>query len=242
MLRRALAAHGQLHVQVANLRAAAAAGSLRDARNCGWRIVGSVWECLALVNQSPLRGSLSESPAAVERLVEKPDDLVRRAGTITSSNDVALVLEESERLVSDTRDLLRRLQTRIPPSGDVPAQFRRAYPEMKDKIARLLRACERGDRFAAGAEAWLLQVDLATLLGPTTGGAGHAQFNLQSELDSAYLELGFPDLLGASATELAQLVVEVRRLDARLRSLLDEHGVDRCEFDSVAALARALTH
>ena len=104
----------------------------------------------------------------------------------------------------------------------IAQRLQRSYPELKDRVDRVIRACERGDGFAAGADAWLLQSDVRALLG------------------ARYTELGLPDLMEATFEELPQLADRARRLEAHMRGVLERGGVDLCELDSLDALERWL--
>ena len=104
----------------------------------------------------------------------------------------------------------------------IAQRLQRSYPELKDRVDRVIRAAERGDRFAAGADAWLLQSDVRAMVG------------------AQYTELGLPDLLEATFEELTHLADQARCFHARMRGLLEQHGVDLCELDSLDALERWL--
>jgi hypothetical protein len=97
-----------------------------------------------------------------------------------------------------------------------------AYPEIGDRVLRLLRACESGDRFEASAHTWLLDSDVKALLG------------------ASHTDAGLPDLLAETFGELADLAAHARRFDQHIRSVFQASGIDLCELDSLQQLARRL--
>jgi predicted nucleotidyltransferase len=240
MVRRSLGEFKSIAEHVAALRLAVADGDLTDVRCAGWRIVQSTWECLALANQVFFSRGLTKSLSEVHRLPDRPDGLEQLVTTITTSADLNQVLAASEQLALATREVLRRIQRTIPPTTTVREQFRQAYPEMRDKVGKLLAACERGDRVAASAEAWLLQSDVTRMLSRVVDGIGYTDFNLPSACDSMYRELGFPDLMGSSSGPLGELSEQARLLDTTLRRVLADHSVDLCEIQTLDELRRTL--
>ena len=241
MVRRALETYCQVEAHVANLRRAVAEGDLTGVRFAGWQVVERTWECLALANQVVFERGLAKSIIEAERFQHRPDRLEKMITTITTSPDAAQVLQASEALVRGTRRVLRRLQRWMPASSTVRDEFHRAYPEIEDGLRKLLAACERGDRVAASAEAWLLQSELTLMLQATVEGMAHGDFNRYGELDAAYRDLGLPDLLALTSGELELLAEAARRFDRQLRSFLKDHAVDLCEIDSLDELQRRLT-
>jgi hypothetical protein len=241
MVRRALETYGQVEAHVANLRHTVADGDLAGVRFAGWQVVERTWECLALANQVVFERGLAKSMREAERFQHRPDRLEEMITTITTSPHAEQVLRAAEELARDTHRVLRRIQGTMPASATLGDQFHRAYPEIKDKLRKLLAACERGDQVAASAEAWLLQSEVTLMLQATAEGMGHADFNRYSELDGAYRELGLPDLLALTAGELHTLAAAARHFDRQLRRLLEGHAVDLCEVDSLDELRRWLT-
>lgn len=240
MVRRALEIYGQVEARVANLRRAVADEDLTGIRFAGWQVVERTWECLALANQVVFERGLANSISEAEKFQHRPDRLAELVTTITTSPDAAQVLRAIEALARGTRRVLRRLQGPMPATSTVQDQFHRAYPEIKDGLRKLLAACERGDRVAASAEAWLLQSEVTLMLQATAEGMGHGDFNRYGELDGAYRDLGLPDLLALTSGELDALAEAAGRLDRQLRQFLEDHAVDLCEIDALDELHRRL--
>ncbi len=222
MLQRALQACAALNEPLARMRAAAAAAARSEVRSCAWQLISGTLECLALVNQTPFRKGLPSSLAEIESLVRRPDALPGLVRRMATSSDVQLTLEASEQLVAEVEDLLCTTRADLPSVLPLAPRLERSYPEIKDRLMRLMRACEQGDDFAAGADAWLLQSDVMALVG------------------TRYRALGLPDLMEASFGDLTRLAQQARLFDARFRSLLEEYAVDLCELQSLDELERWL--
>lgn len=240
MLQRSLEMYNSIMAHIANLRLAVADSNLIDVRYAGWKVVQSTWECLALANQVFFDRGLGKSLSEIQRFQDKPDRLDQLIMTITTSPDSDQVLKASEHLALSTRQVLRRIQGAIPSNTTVREQFRQSYPEMKDMMDKLLTACERGDHVAASTEAWLLQSDVTLMLNQTAEGIGNSDFNLYSEFDSVYRELGFPDLMKFASGKLEELGEQAKLFDERLRRFLGEQSVDLCEIQTLDELKNFL--
>jgi hypothetical protein len=240
MIRRALRNFGYVMGHVANLRLALDAGNLTDIRYAGWKVVKSTWECLALANQVFFDRGLAKALSESEKFKDKPTELDHLIETITTSPDPSQILGASELLAMNTRQVLYQVQKSIPSDSTVYEQFQQVYPEMRDTVAKLLAACERGDAVVAHAEAMLLQHDVTLTLNRTTDGIGDSDFNLYSELAAVFRELQFPDLLKFASSSLQELSEQAKLFDERLRWFLREHSVDLCEFKTLDEIEQSL--
>jgi len=218
---------------LANLRLALDAGNLTDIRYAGWKVVQSTWECLALANQVFFDRGLARALCESEKFKDKPAKLDHLIRTITTSSDPSQILSASELLVMNMRQVLTRAQKSIPSNTTVVEQFQQVYPEMRDKVGKLLAACERGDAVVAHAEAMLLQQDVTLTLNRTTDGIGDSDFNLFSELAAMFHEFQFPDLMKFPSSSLQELGEHAKLFDERLRWFLGEQSVHLCEFKTL---------
>ena len=118
--------------------------------------------------------------------------------------------------------------------------FESAYPELKDGLGKVLRACERQQPVAASAAAWSAQSELSpcSMIWPTT--PTRSDSNLYSEFASPYRQLGFPDLLGRQLYRFGRPGRRRPALDDRLRRWLGEQGVSLNEFDTLEEFERSL--
>jgi hypothetical protein len=240
MIWRALENFGSILANVANLRLAVDDGNLTDVRYAGWKVVQSTWECLALVNQVFFDRGLAKGLSESAKFIDKPTGLDQFIQTITTSPDPSQVLRASELLAMNVRQVLRRVQMSIPSNTIAYEQFQQVYPEMRDKVGKLMTACERGDSVAAHVEAMLLQHDVTLTLNQTTESVGHSDFNIYSELDTMFREIQFPDLMKFATSSLKELGEQAKLFDERLRWFLSEQSVDLCEIKTLDELRETL--
>ena len=240
MIRRAIVNFSCIMGHMANLRLALDSGNLTDIRYAGWKIVQSTWECLALANQVFFDRGLAKALSESAKFRDKPAGLDHLIQTIIMSPDPSQIIGASELLAKHIREVLCRVQKSIPSNQTVYEQFQQVYPEMKDKVGKLLAACERGDSVAAHAEAMLLQHDVTLTLNRTTEGIGHSDFNLYGELAAMFREFEFPDLIKYASNNLEELVKQARPFDDRLRWFLSEQSVDLCEIKTLDELEQSL--
>jgi hypothetical protein len=227
---------------MANLRLAVAEGDPSSVQYAGWKLVEDVWECLALANQVFFERGPARSLSAADRFRERPKGLKQLVAIITTSPDSRRVLRASEQLAQNTRQVLRRIQSTIPSDTTHRKQFRQCYPEIRDDLGKLLSACERRDRVAASAQAWLLQSEVTLMLSQATEGLAHGDFNLYCEFGLPYRELGLPDLVQFARQDLEALAEQSRLFDSKLRNFLEDQSVDLCEFDTSDELRDFLKH
>jgi hypothetical protein len=220
-----------------NLRLAAAGGGLSDVRHAGWMMVNSVWECLALANQSFAdNGRILEH---VRRLPSKPADMEQLVTTISTSTDAAQIAAAAERLAADTRRVLREFQDSLRSPQPAVARFREAYPEISAMLGKVRAACGRQDAVAAGAAAWFAQYDVSAMLADVRGEA-HSDFNLYHEFAALYRQIGLPELMRSPARGFAELEEGVGLFDERMREWLGTQSVGLQEYATIEELEHSL--
>lgn len=244
MIQRALDAFSPVLAHLGNLRLAVAggeiAGDFADVRHAGWKVILAAWECLALANQAFCDQGWGKLLEQIPRLRTRPDNLEALITTISTSRDPALIAGAAEDLALGTRRALRDLQQTLAADRTAPDVFGGAYPEIHDGIGKVLAACAGQRPVAASATAWFAQFDLSLMLNSLRSGANGWDFNLYSEIAPVYRELGFPDLMRASAGELPTLAAQAGLLDARLRTWLRAQNIDLGEFETLGAFERSL--
>jgi len=218
----------------------AARGSRTDVSYAAWRLLGSVWECLALANQVTFERGFHRALAESDRLTDRPVALDALVNTISTSPDVDHVLRAADGLVAEVHRILRESEPPQPAKASIRQQLDQVYPEMKDIVRKLLRACEAGDRVAASLEAYSLQNDVTSMLADTQEGLPRRQFAPYGESAAAYAQAGLPDLMALSTGPLDALAEAARSFDEQLRSWLGSHGVGLCEFATLEELRDAL--
>ncbi|MCF7920084.1 MAG: nucleotidyltransferase domain-containing protein [Candidatus Cloacimonetes bacterium] len=240
MIRRALNHFNKIMVHLVNLDRAREAGNLLDLRFSAWKILLGVWECLALGNQVYFEKGLAKSLSKTSRFVYKPHDLDKMINVIIISSNPEMIQETCEKMINETRLVLRELQNSIKPSAVIQDQFNQFYPEMKDIITKLLAACKRGDHLAAYTEAMILQTEVALTMSQITDAIGNTEFNLFSELTSMFDEYKFPDLMSNSYPDLAELKKKAILFDIKLRRFLQENSVELCEYNTLEEFSKTM--
>jgi predicted nucleotidyltransferase len=239
MIQRALDEFRSVTAHLGNLHLAIAADDFADVRYAGWKVVVSVWECLALANQVFFDRGLGYIVEQIPRLHSKPEDLEALIVAITTSDSVSAIGHAAEKLALRTRQLLRELQASLAHHQTAREVFASGYPEMKGGLDKILAACEQQRAVAASAAAWLAQFELSMMFNELHGHTAHSNFNLYSEFASPYRQLGFPDLMRSPAGDLSQLADQVRLLDSQLRQWLQEQSVELCEFETTEEFERS---
>ena len=181
MIRRALEAFPKALAHLGNLRLAVAAGDIADIRYAGWQVILSTIECLALANQVFFDRGWNGMLEQLSRLHVQPDGLEAAIVTISTSADPAQIASSAERLVLGTRQILRDLQQTLPAQAAIGEIFESSYPEIKDGIRKVLKACERQQPVAASAAAWAIQSELSFMLSDLEH-PGSQPFNRYSEV------------------------------------------------------------
>lgn len=240
MVRRALRAFREVLADLGNARLASGQGGLPAVRAAGWALIRSVLECLALANQRFFDHGFGPALSELEVLGQRPDHLEALVREIATSDDPSRVLRAAERLAVETRSLLLRIAESLPAERSVPEQFRGAYPELRDMVTKLLRACGDGEPVRAGAAAWTLETELRLMLAATGEGAVEGGFHLPGELAGETRAIVPPYLLATPAEDLDTLARHARRLDDRLRRWLAQASVDLEEYRGLAELREAL--
>jgi predicted nucleotidyltransferase len=216
MLERAAEAFRELLADLGAVRLASR-GNLADVRAAGWTMIRSTFECLALANQSFFDRGFAAACRQLERLAHRPPELATAIDAVAVSGDAGEIVLSCEAVAGGTDRLLRELRTATK-TVSVREAFGRVYPELADMVRKLVDACARQERHAAGVEAWTLRAELHAFLARTDAG----------------LEL--PDLAGPGAADLDELASRARETDRRLRRFLVEQGVDLGEIESLDEL------
>jgi hypothetical protein len=239
MIHRALDEFQCLLAHLGNLRLAVVTDDFSDVRYAGWKVIASGCECLALVNQTFFDRGLDKILGQLPRLAVRPEGLEGLIIVIGTSDDPGQILEASEQLVLETRQILRDAQGSLTSDRTPQAQFDGAYPEFKDGIRKVIEACERQQPAAASSAAWSIQNELSLMLHGLQSSADHSKFNLYHEFAALYRQEGFPDLLRVPTDDLSALGERTRLLDERLRRWLGDQEVSLNEFETIEDFKRS---
>ena len=225
MVEKALAEFANTTFQLFQLQTAAARGDRAGAYGAAWKLLCSIANSLALVNQRYFTKGWGANWSQVLALPVQPAGLDALARRIL--RDGADRLEAATELVRSQRALLLAAQAagaEPAPPPQVFADFCFVVVEYRHKIEQ---ACGRGDALAAGSAAFVLQDEIAQLMNKVEVGFFPADFNLLGEYLDGYRRAGFPDLTAAAAAgDLPLLAEQTRQLDEAVAAWLRARGVD----------------
>ncbi|HHW25871.1 MAG TPA: hypothetical protein GXX23_00845 [Firmicutes bacterium] len=136
------------------------------------------------------------------------------------------VLSAADNLAKAVRRILLSAQASVGQPVEPREAFADFYFFVYEYMNKVLSACSRGDTYAAGYAAFMLQEEISNNLNKVERGFAPSDFNLLGEYSHAYAEAGFPDLTeAASAGDLPRLAGLVKELDERVRKWMEERGI-----------------
>jgi len=242
MVRRAQDRFQDVYAHIGKLRLAVASDSVTDVRHVGWQLIGSVLECLALMNQVFFDRGGDHIMEQLSRLQVQPEDLAHLITIISTAADSDAIAEAAEALARGTRHLLSQCQPADSAQSAASNQFHNAYPEINDQIRKVVSACQQQHGVAASFEAWCVQHEVSLMMAEAVGTAGfHPGVNFISEYLAPYRSIGLPDLIGDSFSDMHTVADHAALFDSRLRRWLCEQSVGLDEYSSVDEFAQSLS-
>lgn len=240
MVRRAIDSFPHVLAGLGNLRLAVATGDLVDTRHAGWQLIYASWECLALANQVFFGKGRRNLVEEASRLTHRPAGLEQMIVCISTSTNLDEINIAGEGLALETRQVLRQLQESLPCDLAASQRFASAYPEIKDQIGKLLKACRMKMPVEVSAAACFAQYDLSLMLGGLHNSVGYSDFNLYSECAGSYRKIGLPEFISHSGGDFDALAEQAKAFDQRIRQWLRNQAVNLEEYDTVADLEQSL--
>ncbi len=243
MVEKGLSAFKDVLFQLGQMRLAVAADDQAGMHLAGQRFVNSAANCLALVNQTYFSKGWGANLSEILDLPQRPGDLEGTIEAIILPQDTDSMLEAAGRLAREVRVILLAAQASLATPEDAHQVFKDFYFFVFEYVNKVLSACDRKDVVKARFAAFQLQEEICQCINKVKNGFYGADFNLFGEYSTAYLEAGFPDLLGpASRGDLVALAGQVRRLDEYAREWLEDHSVALNVLGSQEELRRFLEH
>ena len=241
MIRRAQEQFRDACMHLGKLRLAVASDSVADVRHVGWHLIGSVLECLALMNQVFFDRGGGHIMEQLSRLQVQPENLAHLITVVSTAADSTAIAEAAEALARGTRHLLCQYQPAHAADSTASNPFHNAYPEINDQIQKVLSACEQQHGVAASFAAWCVQHEVSLMLAEFGGTAGlHPDVNFISEYSAPYRSIGLPNLIGDSFSDMHTVAEHAALFDSRLRRWLCEQSVGLDEYSSVGEFAQSL--
>ena len=240
MVQRALDHFKVAVFHLGNLRLALVEGDFSSIRKAAWQVVLAAVECLALVNQRYFQRGWDANLAEILQLQQRPAELEAWIFTLATADDVKQIAEAAESLVAATRAILRREQsvtgTEKGVGKGVSSVFGDYYPELHDKVNKIVTRCENGNRVGASWAAMFIQDEVTRFIASAQGEANDESFNLYHEYAKHYRQLHLPELMqftgGANAQKLAE---QALRFDRGIQEWLKQFSVPLntiSDFDS----------
>jgi hypothetical protein len=237
MVRRALEHFKQVLFHLGNLHLAAEEGDFCSLRRAGWNVVMSAVECLALVNQTYFKRGWDNNLEEILQLAVKPANLESMILTIATSPEPAQIVQAGQMLARTTRTLLLQTQEEIATQSRMADFFTDYYPEIRDKVNKLLVRCEKNRAVGASWVAAFLQDEVSLSMEQVLKGVDYFDFNLYSEYATHYRQLGIPELIQYTANgEAALLAAQAERFDQAIREWLHCEAIPLNILESVEAL------
>jgi hypothetical protein len=227
MVRRALEEFRTTLCHLGQMRLAIARDDLAGLHWAGFELASSAVNCLALGNQVYLRQGWGAGLSEVLQMRKRPAGLEGLLTSVMMSATPGAALEQAERLVAELRGVLAEAQRSLAETAEAGAVFKDCYFFVCEYVGKIVSACEREQRVAAGSAALQLQRELCQQMNKVVNGFYGSDFNLLGEYMDSYRDAGFPDLLSpASRGDLTELAARARQLDEKVRVWLERHRVD----------------
>lgn len=240
MVGRALKAFRDAVFHLGNLRLALRQGDLASTRRAGWCVVMSAVDSLALANQTFFARGWDSNLEEMLALPKRPPDLESVVTAIATSPDAERIAAAAEGLVEGTREVLLREQREVAEPSSVAERFADYYPEILDKVHKLIPRCQSGQRVGASWLATFIQEEVAQFMAAALTGIPYSDFNLYGEYAAHYRDLGLPDLMSAASAEPSRLADQALLFDRGIREWLRGRRVELNELETLEDLRRFL--
>ena len=237
MIKKALHEYKNVLNNLGKLRIEAAMESLPGIKFTGYDLVISCLECLALLNQTYFNYGWDKNLQEVLELSVKPDKLCEHMETITLSKNIEKILETSEKLAYETRELLIEAQRETATVSSIQEELEDYYPGIIEYINKINSGIEKNDPFKANFAAANIQGELSTMLSKGVTGVGDREFNLYSEIYPVYRDQGFPDLL-ESSDDIHKLGEATKKFEECTHSLFRSQGLRQNRVYGINQLVR----
>ncbi|MBC8229427.1 hypothetical protein H8E77_07770 [bacterium] len=217
-----------------NMRLPASENNLATTRFEAYKVMTTVMQSLALLNQTYFSRGLGQNMEQVLALVLKPDGLDELLNRIMTQSSCAKIKSLCKELVNKTRELLISEQRVLSRSHTHPDVFTGFYEEAKGTFNKIISACERNDYDTAFFASLSIQNEISLCLAIAEEGVEYTGFNTYSESGKAYGNLELPDLAGMIENgKLNILKNAVIELDEKMKGILKMRGVCLNIFDTL---------
>lgn len=208
--------------------------SLTNMRIEAYRLLTSVLQSLAYLNQTYYKRGWGQNMEQVFSLKIKPENLKSLIHTITTEQNVEEIKSSCEDLVSITRELILSEQKTLNKSQMYSELFNGFYEEIKSSFNKIITACDRNDYYTAYFTSLNVQIEISEILAKTEESIRYTDLNTYDEYNRVYFTLDLPDLTGIiDENNLESLKTKVLELDEKLKQILINEKVSLKLFSTL---------
>lgn len=241
MVQRALDRFPTAVFHLGNLRLATISADFSSVRKAAWQVVMASVECLALVNQRTFQRGWDSNLPEILQLPLRPANLEGHITTLATGEDPGQITQAAELFVYSTREILCQEQKKLAAAQSLPAIFTDYYPELHDKVNKIVSRSTSGNRVGASWAATFIQDETTRFIANTYGEANDENFNLYHEYAKPYRALHLPELMqfstDSSSTALAEQALQ---FDQAIQQWLQQAGVALNQLENLDSLTEFL--
>ena len=241
MVQRALDHFPTAVFHLGNLYLATMSNDFNSIRKAAWQVIMASVECLALVNQRTFQRGWDSNLPEIMQLPLRPVELADWITVLATAEDAAQITQTAESLVHSTREILRQEQQCLTKAEGIPAIFTDYYPELHDKVNKIVVRAANGNRVGASWAATFIQDEVTHFIANALGEANDEMFNLYHEYANSYRALQLPALMRftgeANAEELAN---QSQQFDQAIQQWLVRQGVPLNQLADLNSLTEFL--
>lgn len=224
-------------LRLSNMRLAQDGLDLSYCRTLAHEVTVSLFQSLALVNQTYYTRMWGHFREQVRSLPIKPDSLELCLDIVMFSRSPADIMQACEQMMGDMLRLLAGQRLNRPRTRSYPDRMKGYYEEEKGLLNKLLTACEQGHYETAYFTAILVQDGLAQILYAAEEGRRPSILDL-GDYRHYYQRYGYPDLIALlDPDDFEPLRLAVLELTERLEQHLHSEKVPLHQFDSIGDFA-----
>ena len=194
-----------------------------------FNIMTTIFEVLALLNQTYLKAGWGKNSAQISAFKIKPANLEELVSSIiTEESGMA---ESCKNLIKAVKNTLIQEQNALNKKASFESLFNGYFEEMKSTFNKIVAACENKDYETAFYSSAALQNEIASFLAKAEGSLEPSNLTAFNDIRKVYDQFGFPDLLANFQHEnLTLLKMSVIDLEKKLVGVLQNNHVEIKHF------------
>lgn len=241
MVQRALDHFPKAVFHLGNLRLATMSDDFNSIRKAAWQVIMAVVECLALVNQHTFQRGWDSNFPEILQLPIHPANLEDYITTLATAEDAEQITQAAELFVKSTREILCQVQKKLAVEQGVSALFTDYYPELHDKVNKIVSRAASGNPIGASWAATFIQDETTRFIASAFGEANDENFNLYHEYAKSYQALQIPELIRFTGNSSgAELAKQALQFDQAIQHWLQQAGVALNQLNDLDSLTKLL--